>query len=145
VERDPWSGQISFPGGRSKTGETPYQTAKREAMEETEINLDQCEIVGRLEKIFPGNFSIQVTPFLAIAPPGIDVTIDHSEIVEYFWVPLDFFAKEKNSQIYTFSRFGRTIQTPSFAVAGKYIVWGMTLRIILNLISELGQNHIGGP
>jgi hypothetical protein len=114
-------------------------------MEETKIDLDQCEILGRLEKIFPGNFSIQVTPFLAIAPPGIDVTISHDEIVDYFWVSLDFFAQEKNSQFYTFSRFGRTIETPSFVVAGKYVVWGMTLRIILNLISELGQKQVWGP
>jgi len=145
AERDPWSGQISFPGGRSKTGEAPLETAKREAMEETGIDLDWCEIVGRLESVLPGNFSIRVTPFLVIAPWRISVTIDHVEIVDYFWVPLDFFAEEKNSQIYTFSRFGRTIQTPSFVVAGKYVVWGMTLRIILNLISELGQNQGGGP
>ncbi len=108
-------------------------------MEETAIDLDQCEMVGRFEKIIPGNFSIQVTPFLAIAPQGIEVTIDHVEIVDYFWVPLDFFAEEKNSQIYTFSRFGTTIETPSFVIASKHVVWGMTLKIILNLISELGQ------
>ena len=145
AKRDPWSGQVSFPGGRSKTGESPLETAKREAMEETGIDLDRCEIVGRLESVLPGNFSIRVTPFLVIAPRGATVKIDHVEIVDYFWVSLDFFADEKNSQIYTFSRFGRTIQTPSFVVAGKYVVWGMTLRIILNLISELGQNQDGGP
>ncbi len=139
LERDPWSGQISFPGGRSKNGETPLQTAKREAREETEIDLDKCEIVARLETVLPGNLSIRVTPFLVIAPQDAKVAIDHQEIVDFFWVPLEFFAEEKNEQTYTFSRLGQTIRTPSFVIAGSHVVWGMTLRIILNLVSGLGQ------
>jgi 8-oxo-dGTP pyrophosphatase MutT (NUDIX family) len=139
VESDPWSGQISFPGGRSKAGETSFQTAKREAIEEAGVDLDRCEIVGKMDDVFPGNLSIRVTPFVIIAPEATVVEIDHREIVDYFWISLDFFSSEKNSTVYTFSRLGKTIQTPSFVILGKHVVWGMTLRIILNLLSELGQ------
>jgi len=138
-ERDPWSGQISFPWGRSKSGETPLPTAMREAMEETGIDLDQCELLGRMESVIPGNVSIKVTPFLAIAPQNIGVTIDRVEIVDSFWVPLEFFSVESNMQIYKLSRMGATIETPSFVIAGTHVVWGMTLRIIMNLLSGLGQ------
>ena len=141
VERDPWSGQISLPGGRSKTGEALLETAKREAKEETGIDLDKCEIVGSMDGVFPGTFSLVVRPFVVIAPSDISVTIDHGEIIESFWVPLNFFAEKRNSSTYTFRREGRSIQTPSFIVEGKYVVWGMTLRIIQNLLSELDMQQ----
>ncbi len=136
IERDPWSGQISFPGGRSKRGETLLETAKREVMEEAGIDLDGCEIVGPMESVYPGNLSINVTPFVVIAPEDIVVKIDHTEIAEYFWAPLSYFSDKKNSAVYTFTRSERLIKVPSFVVSGKYVVWGMTLKIILNLLSE---------
>ena len=139
VERDPWSGQISFPGGRSKPGETLLQTARRETLEETGLDLDSCEIVGRMRSIYPGNRSINVTPFVVITSELIAVSIDRDEIADFIWAPLNYFSDEKNSQVYTFSRQGSTIQTPSFVIAGKYIVWGMTLKIIQNLLSELKE------
>ena len=108
-------------------------------MEEAGVDLDNCEIIAKMDDVFPGNLSIRVTPFVVIASEAKVVEIDHREIAEYFWISLDFFSSEKNSTLYTFSRFGRTIQTPSFVIPGKHVVWGMTLRIILNLLSELGQ------
>lgn len=140
VERDPWSGQVSLPGGRSKDGETAIQTAKRETMEETKIDLEKCELIGMMQTIYPGNFSIRVTPFVVVALEDVVVQIDREEIIDFFWVPLGYFADQKNSSVYTFSREGRTIRTQSFVLLGKYVVWGMTLRIIQNLLSELQRD-----
>ncbi len=137
VERDPWSGQISFPGGRSKPAESLLQTAKRESMEEVGIDLGRFEIVGVMPAIYPGNRAILVTPFVFIAPEDTEVKIDRDEIVDFFWVQLNFFSDEKNSSVYSFSRRGVTFETPSFVVMGKYVVWGMTLRIIKNLLGEI--------
>lgn len=137
VEGDPWSGQISLPGGRSRVGETLLQTARREVVEETGIDIEGCELVGAMDAVYPGNFSIKVKPFVVIAPRDIEVKIDNDEFVDYFWVELSYFSEKKNSTTYTFSRQGRTIEAPSFLVLGKYVVWGMTLRIIENLLSEL--------
>jgi 8-oxo-dGTP pyrophosphatase MutT (NUDIX family) len=137
IEGDPWSGQISFPGGRSKPGETLLQTAKREAMEEAGIDLDKCELVGRMESVYPGNLSISVTPFVVIAPADIIVKIDHFEIVDNFWTPLSYFSDEKNSAVLTITRPEGSINVPSFVVSGKYVVWGMTLKIMMNLLSEV--------
>lgn len=106
-------------------------------MEEAGIDLEKCELVGAMETVYPGNFSIKVKPFVVIAPRDIPVEIDHQEIVDSFWVELSYFSDKKNSTTYTFSRQGRKIETPSFVVLGKYVVWGMTLRIIENLLSEL--------
>jgi len=72
-----------------------------------------------------------------IAPPDIPVTVDQKEIIESFWVLLSFFAEKSNSSMYKYAREGRSFQTTSFVVMGKYVVWGMTLRVIQNLLSEL--------
>jgi 8-oxo-dGTP pyrophosphatase MutT (NUDIX family) len=140
VVNDPWSGQISLPGGRSRIGETPLQTAKRETLEETQIDLDRCELVGAMDDVYTGNLLVRVTPFVLIAPEGTEAKIDNYEIVDSFWVALNFFSEEKNSKLYTFTRDETTIQTPSFIVLGKYVVWGMTLKIILNLLLELRES-----
>jgi len=136
-EGDPWSGQIAFPGGRSKSGETLLKTVKREVMEETGINLENLELLGPLAEVFPGNFSIRVTPFIAIAPTEVEVKVDHIEIDEYFWTPTSYFLDRNNSSIYSFSREGRKLDVPAFVYLGKYVIWGMTLRIIEDFLSSL--------
>ena len=136
-EGDPWSGQIAFPGGRSKPGEAPLNTVSREVMEESGIDLEKCEVVGTIAEVFPGNFSIRVIPFIAIAPPKIGVKIDNHEIEDYFWVPTSYFLDKNNSSIHSFSRRGRSVEAPAFVYEGKYVIWGMTLRIIEDLLSSL--------
>jgi len=48
VERpgDPWSGHIAFPGGFRKPGEDSYETAVREAWEETHVDLRRAFHLG---------------------------------------------------------------------------------------------------
>src|SRR3990172_9746127 len=48
-ERDPWSGHIGFPGGRSEPGETDLRTTvARETAEETGLDLARDgELAGR--------------------------------------------------------------------------------------------------
>jgi 8-oxo-dGTP pyrophosphatase MutT (NUDIX family) len=38
-ERDTWSGQIAFPGGKRNTNENTLETAQRETMEEIGLDL----------------------------------------------------------------------------------------------------------
>jgi len=136
-EGDPWSGQIAFPGGRSKPGEAPLDTVRREVVEESRINLEHSEVLGPLAEVFPGNFSIGVLPFVAVVPHDTKVKIDNNEIDDFFWIPASYFLDRNNSSIYSFSRQGRKIEVPSFVYMGKYVIWGMTLRIIENFLSSL--------
>ena len=51
-ERDPWSGNIGFPGGRlNHGGETPQQAAERETLEELSLDLGQARYLGRLDDL----------------------------------------------------------------------------------------------
>ncbi|RKP07586.1 NUDIX hydrolase domain-like protein, partial [Thamnocephalis sphaerospora] len=50
--RDPWSGQIAFPGGKREHGETDRQATERETREE--VGLDLCSesftFIGALDE-----------------------------------------------------------------------------------------------
>ena len=52
-DRDPWSGNIGFPGGRlNHGGETPQQAAERETLEELSLDLGQARYLGRLDDLY---------------------------------------------------------------------------------------------
>ena len=57
-------GQISFPGGRQESGESLWQTAKRETLEEVGIEFQNIELLGRLNSVYipPSDFTVQ--PFV---------------------------------------------------------------------------------
>jgi 8-oxo-dGTP pyrophosphatase MutT (NUDIX family) len=57
------SGQISFPGGRYEDGDADLQyTALREAEEETNIRIDEVEVLGSISPVYipPSNFYVEV-------------------------------------------------------------------------------------
>ncbi|AFZ65617.1 NUDIX hydrolase [Deinococcus peraridilitoris] len=62
-------GQISFPGGRLETGESPLDAALREAWEEVGLHSADVEVVGQLDDAFTP-IGFHVTPFLARIPSG---------------------------------------------------------------------------
>ncbi len=135
--RDPWSGQMALPGGRSLPNETLQETAIREVYEETKIVLINSELLGPMDEVTPGNRIIKVSPFVAFKQEPLMVVSNGIEIAEHFWIPLSFFLDANNSSKYEFTRNGSTYIVPSFAYLGKNIVWGMTLRIIRDLIARL--------
>lgn len=138
MEHDPWSGHMAFPGGRFRSQDgTLLSTVKREVHEETGIDLSECELFGGLDEVLPGNVSIRVTPFVFLASENIQVKIEESEIVDYFWIPLGFFKDKKNYSTYSIERFGKKADVPSYPYLGKHVIWGMTLRIIESLLARI--------
>ena len=95
-ESDPWSGHMAFPGGRANDTERDIiETARREVMEETSIDFRNCELLGTLDDVLPGNRLLVVTPFVLMAPASTEVKIDGREIADQVWIPLDFFMDEE--------------------------------------------------
>ncbi|MDA4129628.1 MAG: CoA pyrophosphatase [Thaumarchaeota archaeon] len=134
--RDPWSGQMAFPGGRSRPGETAEETVIREVSEETKIDLSSLELLS-LNQVVPGNLSIKVSPFVAFLHQPVDVEIDGVEIVEYFWIPISYFMDQNNLSIHTITRDGTTFQVPAFIYQDKHVIWGMTLAIIRDFLLRI--------
>lgn len=137
-EGDPWSGHMAFPGGRfeRQDGEI-LQTAVREAMEEAGINLRECELLGRLDEVVPSSLRlIRVLPFVVLAPENTGVALDNREIDQSFWVPISYFMDKKNISSNSIERFGIKSEVPSYRLFGQYVVWGLTFRIIQDLINR---------
>ncbi len=137
-EGDPWSGHMAFPGGRfEEKDENILSTAAREAMEETGIDLTHCELLGRLNEVIPTSLSsIQVLPFVVLAPEMTGVALDNREIESSFWVPMSYFMDKKNVNQHSIERFGIKAEVPSYNLLGEYVVWGLTFRIIQDLIDR---------
>jgi 8-oxo-dGTP pyrophosphatase MutT (NUDIX family) len=140
-EDDPWSGHIALPGGRhDPTDATLQDTAVRETREETGIDLARDGFVlGTLDELRPRSAmlpSIIVTPYVAVV--RADVSLETSdEVASAFWVPLASLADPLSAVQAEVTARGATWKVPSYQLAG-HTVWGMTERILNNLLTVLG-------
>ena len=81
-------GEICFPGGRIEAGETPLETAVREATEELCIDRGRIEIVGALDDtIGPG--TIPLFTYIALLH-DYEGTRSRAEVDVVFTQPLDW-------------------------------------------------------
>lgn len=138
IGSDPWSGDMAFPGGRTrKEDDDEYATASREVHEETGIDLARCNLLGTLDDLIPNIIPMRVTPFVALAPENTDAQIDGREIVDHIWIPMGFFMNASNMVPYTVERSGKKMEVTSFNYLGKHVIWGMSFRILTSLITKL--------
>ncbi len=137
---DPWSGQISFPGGhRHADDPSLLETALRETREE--MNLDvrgKAEVLGHLAPRSPGNVpTMLVVPFVALAGAPVDAR-PGPEMEAAFWAPLaDLPPAWGRSTVHT--RVGE-LTVPAFLWKGR-VVWGLTYRILEELLVLVGLSR----
>lgn len=140
-EGDPWSGHMAFPGGRHEPGDTDLEdTACRESLEELALDLRAGTIIGRLDDLAPRTPvlpPILIRPYVAVVAP--DVTFSPSEeVAATFWVPLAVLAHEDSRADHVMTINGTRARFPGFRV-DEHIVWGLTERIVQQLLSLLGD------
>ncbi|SKC39213.1 NUDIX hydrolase [Maledivibacter halophilus] len=155
-------GEICFPGGKIEKNETPLQSAVRETCEELNIKKSCIKIFGKTDYIVTP-FNVILYPFVGfidiIDPQNINFNLN--EVGSIFTVPLDFFLDTKpekhvvkskleipenfpfhkiqNGKVYNF----RTGEYPIyFYEYNNYIIWGMTARIVHNLIYILNGTDL---
>lgn len=148
------AGEVSFVGGKKDDGETPVQTALREACEEVGIPPTSVEIIGKLPmQLSKSNLLVQ--PIVGVISPNIAKMLvsNPDEIARLFWVELDYFLDnlpsnyrfviDKHHKTYAQDFANRHqicavhyLDTPAWVVDDE-VIWGMTGRILANLL------HIG--
>jgi 8-oxo-dGTP pyrophosphatase MutT (NUDIX family) len=133
--RDPWSGQISFPGGHFEPDDVYlHNTAMRELKEETGIQ--NAEIIGALNVHHPRNSpEMYVYPFICYRE-NFDGVRPQSGEVEYFLTPKIYELKVEKREI-KIKKI--SFLEDCFLYKGE-VIWGMTFRII-NEILGLFQDH----
>jgi len=128
--------QIAFPGGGREIGEDSWAAALRETEEELGFDTKQVVRMGELDEAeTPSGF--RIIPCVGAVPSGVETNINEDEIAEVFAVPLlaftDFRAIE--DRIVKIDGIERMIRVYHL---GSRQVWGLTARIMQNLLHRLG-------
>lgn len=133
--KDPWSGQIGLPGGRRDPGDASLlATALREAEEETGVRLTKGDLLGRLDDLHPRSRTlpdIVVRPFVFALDRRPPLRLS-AEVAYPLWLSL---ADLKAGAGTAAPRAGgRRYSVPCWR-SGRHMVWGMTHRLLLPLLS----------
>ena len=149
-DHDPWSGHMALPGGRRDYDDMNLlQTAMRETMEETGLDLErQARPLGRLDDLAPNSVrlpSLTVTPFVFGIGSSAKAYVASHEIEQVFWVPVDELRSPETHSTVEIPLPGETREFPCYRVAGE-VVWGLTYRMIsqfLEIYPDLELDRLG--
>lgn len=150
-------GEVCFPGGRMEPGETPEACALRETEEEIAVPPAEVELLGPADFIY-NQRGFLLRPVVGLVSPAglLRVRPSPAEVAEVFRVPLAFF---RDSAPVT-AHYDLTPSTPAdfpYEAAGiprdypwsagvvevpawRYgnrVIWGMTARIVRDMIKDL--------
>jgi|TARA_R100000501_G_scaffold17911_1_gene34705 8-oxo-dGTP pyrophosphatase MutT (NUDIX family) len=125
------AGQVAFPGGRADAGETPVETALREAEEEVGLSPRSVEVVGRIDDYTTGTGYL-ITPIVGIVAPGQHLTPHEAEVSDMFELPLER-ALNGDYHIENSAEWRGRVRTYYSVDWEPQNVWGATAGIIVNL------------
>ena len=129
------SGQVAFPGGKIDAGETPAETALREAREEIGFAPSLVEPLGWLDPYLTGT-GYRVTAMVALIDPAFAPTLNPDEVADAFETPFAFLMDAANHRLEERQWRGRTRKFYAMPYGGRYI-WGVTAGILRNLYERL--------
>lgn len=141
--RDPWSGQMAFPGGRAEPRDDGNleATAVRETAEEIGIDLSAgAERLGPLDELRatarmrPLDLTIQPFVFRLRAPLE---THQSDEVTRVHWLPLDELLAPETRGLMDYDAQGTTLQFPCLRLHGV-VIWGLTFRMFTSFADRLG-------
>jgi 8-oxo-dGTP pyrophosphatase MutT (NUDIX family) len=130
------AGQIALPGGRSEPGETPWETALREAHEEVGLDPALVEVAG-LSEPFWARTGYLITPVVGFVRPELSLVPNPDEVADVFEVPFDFVMDADNHQL-VMREFADGVAREVLAMPyqDRYI-WGMTAMMLRALHARL--------
>ena len=129
-------GQIAFPGGARDLGEDPWAAALREA--EEEVGFDPAKVL-RLGELDEGETpaGFRIIPCVGAIPHTYEARPNEAEIAEVFNLPLAAFANPRLVEERTVELDGRRRQIRIYHIGNRQI-WGLTARILQNLLVRVG-------
>lgn len=134
---DPWSGQVSLPGGRHEPGDPHlHATAVRETHEELALSLaTDARYLGRLAALHPRNAGpngMEVTPYVFASDSPLVPRLG-AEAAAAFWLPLVKCAQGELDGTYEWPGPPMAMRFPCWTWDG-FTVWGLTMRILGDLL-----------
>lgn len=128
--------QIAFPGGGRELGEDPWEAALRETEEELGFDPKRILRLGVLDEgDTPAGF--RVIPCVGAVPFPFEAKPNEHEIAEVFSLPLSAFSNPQLVEDRTVTVNGVERELRIYHI-GKRQIWGLTARILQNLLVRLG-------
>jgi 8-oxo-dGTP pyrophosphatase MutT (NUDIX family) len=146
-ERDPWSGHMGFPGGRSEPGDPHLEaTAVRETREETGLDLDRDgEPLGALDEVKAlargRPVDLVIAPFVFRLRSRFDGVPSH-EVVSLHWLPLERLLAPGTRSTLPYPSEETVLELPCLRIEGL-VIWGLTYRMFESLAHVLGETGRG--
>jgi len=139
-EKDQWSGQIGFPGGKVEPGDDcPRAAAEREALEELGIELARSRYLGQVSDVIPAGLGIVVSGFVYAVEQTPNLKPDHHEVAEAFWLPLQEMKNPLHRSFVEFKSRERVRRYPALELFEETAkpIWGITYRMLRNFNKAL--------
>lgn len=134
-------GEIAFPGGRSDAGETPIDTALREAREAVGFAESSVRSVGWLSPIVSGALASAIWPVIGLLDERPVMVTDPTEVDRAFTVS---FAELLADGTFLEERWRRHAARPTSTFDGYFpiyfyrvpgdLIWGATARVLTELL-----------
>lgn len=126
-------GEVSFPGGRMDPGETPLDTALREANEEVGLDPSSVAVRGELEHLNTVVSRSYIVPKVASIGERPELVPRTVEVERVLWVPLQTLTAPGvyRSEMWGEPPTGRLLH---FFELDDETVWGATAHIIVDLL-----------
>ncbi|MEM7583578.1 MAG: CoA pyrophosphatase [Acidobacteriota bacterium] len=135
-------GQIAFPGGSLEPGEEFWEAAVRETEEEIGIDRGKILPLGDLDEAeTPSGF--RIVPCVGAVPFPVETEPNEAEIDDIFAVPLSAVANPTAVEDRVVLFDGKERELRIYHI-GKRQVWGLTARILQNLLQRLGLEQFEG-
>ena len=154
---DPWSGHVSFPGGRIEPhDESPLHGAIREAHEEIGVDLSEAEHLGALDDAgtVPGLPRLIIHPHVFALRAEPDHRLN-AEVAALHRVPLVSLLAGQGRSAFEYNHRGMRVTLPCVDFPEETMVerrldvpatarlWGLTLGIVDDLLDRLDQRGTG--
>lgn len=128
-------GEISFPGGRMDPGETPVDTALREAHEEVGLDPASVRLHGELDHLDTVVSRSYIVPAVGVVDEPVELTGRTMEVDRVLWVPLAELTRPDTYRSEVWEA-GPTRRVLHFFHLDDETVWGATARVLVDLLSR---------
>jgi len=142
---DPWSGQMSFPGGREEQDDPDLRfTALRETEEETGIDPALVRDLGRLDELrarsHQGILPLTISPWVFRLDAHVELR-PNAEVQSLLWLPLEDLLGPTHRSTLDYATPRGEVALPCLRVAGR-VIWGLTFRMFSNLQELLAETGV---
>ncbi|MDY0191302.1 MAG: CoA pyrophosphatase [Desulfuromonas sp.] len=137
--RDPWSGNLSFPGGGIEPSDAgPLAAAIRETEEEVGLYLSEEQLIGQLDDRHGSRVPIQVSCYVFIVDTSQKIC-SNEEVARSFWFPITELQQRQRHGMHQVDWHGKILEVPAISISTDLpILWGLTYRFVRQFLHLIG-------